>query len=69
MEKDVSLKKLDKILEIILKSAIFELLYKPNTPTKIIIKEYLNVSNFFIENSQTKYLNAVLDKLSKKIHN
>lgn len=69
LEKDVSLKKLDKILEIILKSAIFELLYKPNTPTKIIIKEYLNVSNFFIENSQTKYLNAVLDKLSKKIRN
>ena len=26
-------------------------------------------SNFFINNSQTKYLNAILDKISKKIRN
>ena len=46
---------------------MFELLYKPKTSTKIIIKEYLNASNFFLEDSQTKYLNALLDKISKKI--
>ena len=42
-------------------------MYKPSTPEKIIIKEYLNASNFFLEISQTKYLNALLDKISKKI--
>ena len=47
--------------------AIFEFLYKPKTATKIIIKEYLNASNFFIDISQTKYLNALLDKISKKV--
>ena len=67
LKKDLDLKKLDKLFQIIIKSAIFELLYKPNTSTKIIIKEYLNASNFFLENSQTKYLNALLDKISKKI--
>ena len=36
---------------------------------KIIIKEYLNASNFFIDLSQTKYLNALLDKISKKLRN
>ena len=35
--------------------------------TKIIIKEYLDASNFFLEDSQTKYLNAILDKIAKKI--
>ena len=69
LKKDLDLKKLDKLFQIIIKSAIFELLYKPNTSTKIIIKEYLNASNFFLENSQTKYLNALLDKISKKIRN
>ncbi len=64
---DFNLNKLDKVFQIIIKSAVFEFLYKPQTSTKIIINEYLRASNFFIENSQTKYLNALLDKISKKI--
>ena len=40
-----------------------------NISFKIIIKEYLNASNFFIEDAQTKYLNALLDKISKKLRN
>ena len=64
---DLNMKNLDKIFQVIIKSAIFEFLYKPKTSIKIIIKEYLNASNFFIEESQTKYLNALLDKISKKI--
>ena len=69
LSDDVKLNKLDKVFQVIIKSAIFEFLYKTNTPTKIIIKEYLNASNFFLEDSQTKYLNALLDKISKKIRN
>ena len=57
----------DKVFLIILKSAIYELLYKPRTSSKIIIKEYLNASNFFIEETKTKYLNALLDKISKSL--
>ena len=38
---------LDKLFQIILKSATYELLYRPNISIKIIIKEYLNASNFF----------------------
>ena len=64
---DLDLKKLDKVFQVIVKSAIFEFLYKPKISTKIIINEYLKASNFFIEDEQTKYLNALLDKISKKI--
>ena len=67
LNSDLNLKNLDKVFEVIIKSAIFELLYKPKTSIKIIIKEYLNASNFFIDISKTKYLNALLDKISKKI--
>ena len=67
LENDLKLNKLDKVFEIIIKSAIYEFLYKPNTSSKIIIKEYLIASNYFINISQTKYLNAILDKISKKI--
>ena len=58
---------LDKVFQTILKSATYEFLYKPNLSINIIIKEYLNASNFFLNNSQTKYLNALLDNIAKKI--
>jgi transcription antitermination protein NusB len=58
---------LDKVFQIILKAATYELLYKPNLSINIIIKEYLNSSNFFLEDSQTKYLNALLDNIGKKL--
>ena len=69
LNSDLDLKKLDKVFQVIVKSAIFELLYMPKTSSKIIINEYLRASNFFIEDGQTKYLNALLDKISKKIRN
>jgi len=67
LNTDLNLRKLDKVFQVIVKSAIFELLYKPKTSSKIIINEYLRASNFFIDDKQTKYLNALLDKISKKI--
>tara|TARA_B100001057_G_scaffold445184_1_gene482691 strand:+ start:341 stop:736 length:396 start_codon:yes stop_codon:yes gene_type:complete len=62
-----TLNKLDKLFQVILKSATYEFLYKPNVSINIIIKEYLNASNFFLNDSQTKYLNALLDNVAKKL--
>ena len=67
LDKDINLKEHDNVFLIILKSAIYELLYKPATSSKIIIKEYMNASNFFVEDAKTKYLNALLDKISKNL--
>ena len=67
LSEDLQLTNLDKVFQVIVKSAIFEFLYKPKISTKITIKEYLDASNFFLEVSQTKYLNAILDKIAKKI--
>ena len=69
LNEDLKISNLDKVFQVIIKSAIFELMYKPKISSKIIIIEYLNASNFFIDLSQTKYLNALLDKISKKLRN
>ena len=69
LKEDLKISNLDKVFQVIIKSAIFELMYKPKISSKIIIKEYLNASNFFIDISQTKFLNALLDKISKKLRN
>ena len=67
LNSKINFNNLDKVFQVILKSATYEFLYKPNLSTRIIIKEYLNASNFFLNNSQTKYLNALLDKIAKNI--
>tara|TARA_B100000945_G_C20258522_1_gene538093 strand:- start:176 stop:574 length:399 start_codon:yes stop_codon:yes gene_type:complete len=67
LNKDIDLKKTDKLLKIILFSAVFELMFKHNTPKNVIISEYVRASEFFLEKAQISYLNAVLDKLSKLI--
>lgn len=61
---DIDLVKTDKLLKIILFAAIFELMFKHNTPTKVIISEYLLASEYFLEKIQIGYLNAILDKIS-----
>tara|TARA_B100001173_G_C15661185_1_gene409530 strand:- start:109 stop:513 length:405 start_codon:yes stop_codon:yes gene_type:complete len=65
--ENFNLGKLDKVFQIILKSATYEILYKPNLSINVIIKEYLDASNFFLDDSQTKYLNALLDNVAKKL--
>ena len=65
LDKDIDLKKTDKLLKIILFSAVFEFMFKQNTPKNVIISEYVRASEFFLEKTQISYLNAILDKLSK----
>ena len=65
LSDDLELKRTDKLLTIIVYAAIFELMYKHNSPTKVIINEYVKTSEFFLEKAQIKLVNAILDKISK----
>ena len=67
LSNDIDLTKTDKLLKIILFAAIFELMFKHNTPKKVIINEYLLASEQFLEKIQIGYLNAILDKISKEL--
>ena len=64
---DLDLERTDKLLKIIVFAAVFELMYKHNSPTKVIINGYVKTSEFFLEKAQIKFLNAILDKISKSI--
>ena len=67
LSEDIDLIKTDKLLKIILFAGVFELMFKHNTPTKVIISEYLLASEYFLEKIQIGYLNAILDKISKLV--
>ena len=67
LSEDINLVKTDKLLKIILFAAMFELIFKHNTPKNVIINEYILASEYFLEKIQIGYLNAILDKISKKL--
>ena len=67
LSEDLDLKRTDKLLKIIIFAAIFELMFKHNNPTKVIINEYVKTSEFFLEKAQIRFVNAMLDKIAKNI--
>ena len=67
VDQDIDFKRTDKLLKIILFSAVFELMFKHNIPKNVVISEYVRSAEFFLEKAQIGFLNAILDKLSKII--
>mgnify|MGYP001303058009 CR=1 FL=1 len=57
----------DLTLRIIIEASIYEIMFRPDTSSKIIINEYLNVANVLIDDGKKRFLNAILDRLSKKL--
>ena len=67
LNEDLNFNKTDKLLKLIIFAAVFELMFKDFNATKVIINEYVKTSEYFLEQAQIKYLNAILDKISKKV--
>ena len=65
LKNDINEKKTDIMLKLLINAAIYEFMFMHKTPIKVIINEYLKVSEYFVNDSQKKYLNAILDKISK----
>jgi len=65
LKKDINEKKTELIVKLMITAAIYEFMFMHKTPIKVIIAEYLKVSDSFIDVSQRNFLNAILDKASK----
>ena len=57
--------KTELMIKLMIMAAIYEFMYMHKTPIKVVISEYLKVSDFFVEDSKKSFLNAILDKASK----
>ena len=66
LKEDINVYKTEILIKIIMKAAVYEFLFMHKTPIKVVITEYLKVSDFFVEGGQKSFLNAILDKISKK---
>ena len=65
LNDDINENKTEIIVIIMIMASIYEFMYMHKTPIKVVITEYLKVSDSFIDESQKGFLNAILDKASK----
>ena len=65
LKKDINENKTELIIKLMIRAAIYEFMFMHKTPIKVVISEYLKVSDFFVEIPQKNFLNAILDKISK----
>ena len=57
--------KTELMVKLMIMAALYEFMFMHKIPIKVIIAEYLKASDSFLEPSQKKFLNAILDKASK----
>ena len=65
LKEDINENKTELMIKLMIIAAIYEFMYMHKTPVKVVIAEYLKVSDFFVDGPQKKFLNAILDKVSK----
>jgi len=65
LKGDINEYKTELMIKLMLMAAIYEFMFMHKTPIKVIISEYLKVSDYFLEDTQKSFLNAILDKISK----
>jgi len=65
LSKNINENKTELMVKLMIAAAMYEFMFMHKIPTKVIINEYLKVSDFFVQGSQKRFLNAILDKASK----
>ncbi len=66
LSENYSLERMQIMMKCIIKVAILEMKFE-KTDIPVIINEYVQVSKYFVGQSEFKFVNAILDKISKNI--
>lgn len=67
LDKDRDLNRLEMIMRALLRAATYEFLARIDTPAKVLIKEYMDLSRAFFVGKEPVFVNGVLDKLAKTL--
>ena len=65
LKQDINENKTELMVKLMIMGAIYEFMFMHKTPIKVVISEYLKVADFFVQESQKSFLNAILEKASK----
>ena len=65
LKDNINVNKTELVVKLMILAAIYEFMFMHKTPIKVVITEYLKVADFFVDEKQKSFLNAILDKASK----
>ena len=65
LKQDINENKTELMVKLMIMAAIYEFMFMHKIPIKVVISEYLKVADFFVQESQKGFLNAILEKVSK----
>ena len=65
LKDDINENRTELMIILMIMAATYEFMYMHKTPVKVVISEYVKVADFFMQDSQKGFLNAMLDKVSK----
>ncbi len=61
------LERLESVLRGILRCGVYELLLRVDVPAKVVINEYVEVTDAFFAEDQKKFVNAILDRIAHRL--
>ncbi|MBC8338790.1 MAG: transcription antitermination factor NusB [Rhodospirillales bacterium] len=62
-----TVERLEPLIRVLLRAAIYELDNKPSVPASVVINEYMNVAHAFFEGPETGLINGILDRLARDL--
>src|SRR5579864_1258469 len=60
------LKRIDAIIRAVLRAGCYELQHRMDVPARVVVTEYVDVANAFVDKEETGMVNAVLDQIARK---
>ena len=66
LSKGWPLKRIDAILRAVLRAGSYELEHRKDVPGRVVVSEYVDVANAFVEREETGMVNAVLDQIARQ---
>ncbi len=67
LAKDWRLERIDATVRAILRAGAFELAYRSDVPTEVVIDEYVELAKSFFEGSEPGFVNGALDAVAQDV--
>ncbi len=61
------LKRIEAILRAVLRAGAYELGHRGDVPARVVVSEYVDVANAFVDKDETGMVNAVLDQIARQL--
>src|SRR5262249_56505318 len=61
------LKRIETVLRAVLRAGAYELDRRRDVPARVVVSEYVDVANAFLDRDETGMVNAVLDQIARKL--